>query len=240
VGLFFNPSPRKDIPMDMFNNPHKREQMMTIDLFKERYGVHITKEMNGKMEGFMSLSSSPLLNPICQARRLCDGSICKHCFSIAMQKRYGGLSKVLEKNTEVLTTTEIPPSEFPLVNAHAFRLEAFGDVQNETQVKNYFNFCRRNPRTTFSVWTKNPEIYQRVLESGVKKPKNLIIILSSHLVNVQANADKWDFVDKVFTVYDKAYAEKNNIVINCGKRKCLSCMNCYDPRGEDIINELLK
>jgi hypothetical protein len=226
--------------MDMFDNVHKREEIMTPALFKTRYGVHITERMNGKMEGFMSLSTSPIKNPFCVLRKDIEGSICQRCYAHTMCGRYGALSKVLEKNTEVLTTTEIPPSEFPLVNAHAFRLEAFGDVQNETQVKNYFNFCRRNPRTTFSVWTKNPEIYARVLESGVKKPKNLIIILSSHLVNVQANADKWDFVDKVFTVYDKAYAEKNNIVINCGKRKCLSCMNCYDKRGADIVNELLK
>jgi hypothetical protein len=227
--------------MDMFNNPHKREEMMTPTLFKIRYGVHITTKMNGKMEGMMSLSTSPLLNPICQARRLCDGSICAKCYAEAECRQYKALAKVLEKNTEILTTTEIPTKEWPLINAHAFRIEAFGDVQNELQVCNYFNFCRRNPRSTFSVWTKNPEIYQRVLGSGVKKPRNLIIVLSSTMLNVQANADKYAFVDKVFTVYDKAYAEKNNVVINCGKRKCLSCMNCYTKGGSPVyINELLK
>lgn len=228
--------------MDLSNNPHKREEMMTPSLFKLRYGVHITERMNGKMEGMMSLSTSPLLNPICQARRMNEGLVCAKCYADAMcRQMYPALAKVLETNTEILTTTEIPMKEWPLINAHAFRLESFGDVANPLQVRNYFNFCRRNPRTTFSVWTKNPEIYARVLESGVKKPKNLIIVLSSTMLNVQANAEKYPFVDKVFTVYEKSYAEKNNIIVNCGKRKCLSCMNCYTKGGSPTyINELLK
>ena len=225
----------------MFNNPHKREEMMTPALFEMKYGVHITTKMNGKMEGMMSLSTSPLLNPICQARRLCDGSICVKCYANAMCGLFSGLAKVLEKNTEVLTSSEIPMKEFPRINAHSFRLESFGDVQCEVQVRNYFNFCRRNPRTIFSVWTKNPEIYARVLESGVKKPRNLIIVLSSHMLNIQANAEKWDFVDKVFTVYEPKYAKEHDIIINCGKRKCLNCLMCYSRVGSPVyINELLK
>ena len=227
--------------MDMFNNPHKRESMMTPTLFKIRYGVHITTKMNGKMEGMMSLSTSPLLNPICQARRFCDGSICVKCYAGAMCGRFSGLAKVLEKNTEVLTTTEIPTEEFPLVNAHAFRLESFGDVQNEIQVKNYFNFCRRNRRTLFAAWTKNYSIYNDVIESGVKKPNNLILIISSPMINQEADLSLCPHADKVFTVYDKEYAKKNNVVINCGARSCLSCMQCYSRTGSPtIINELLK
>ena len=227
--------------MDMFNNPHKREEMMTPTLFKIRYGVHITEKMNGKMEGMPSLSTSPLLNPICQARRRCEGAICVKCYADAMCWRYGGLAKVLEKNTEVLTSQEIPIEEWPLINAHAFRLESFGDVQNEIQVRNFFNFARRNRRTLFAVWTKNYPIYHDVIESGVKKPSNLILIISSPMINEEANLEACKYADKVFTVYDKEYAKAFDIVINCGKRKCLSCMQCYSKAGSPtIINELLK
>lgn len=227
--------------MDMFNNPHKREQFMTPALFKTKYGVHITEKMNGKMEGFMSLSTSPLQNPFCQSRQGIEGSVCSRCYSDAMCGRYSALAKVLGKNTEVLTTTEIPMEEFPLVNAHAFRLEAFGDVANETQVKNYFNFCRRNRRTLFSAWTKNYALYHSVIESGVKKPSNLILIISSPLINHEADISLCPHADKVFTVYTKEYAEENGVVINCGKRKCLSCMQCYSKVGSPtIINEILK
>ena len=227
--------------MDMFNNPHKREEMMTPALFKMKYGIHITTKMNGKMEGFMSLSTSPIQNPFCQIRQGIKGSVCSRCYADAMCGRYSGLAKVLEKNTEVLTTTEIPIEEWPLVNAHAFRLESFGDVANEIQVKNYFNFCRRNRRTLFAVWTKNYPIYHDVIEGGVKKPTNLILIISSPLINHEADLSLCPHADKVFTVYDKEYAKAFDIVINCGKRKCLSCMQCYSKTGSPtIINELLK
>lgn len=219
----------------------KRETFVTIADFFKKYGIHITQRMTGKMEGFMSLSTSPLSNLLCMARRAIEGCICNKCYSCAMQKQYSALAKCLAKNTEVLTTTEIPVEEFPLINAHAFRLEAFGDVQNETQVKNYFNFCRRNRRTLFSVWTKNYGIYHEVIESGVKKPANLIIIISSPLINHEADLSLCPHADKVFTVYAKEYAEEHNVVINCGKRKCLSCMQCYSRAGSPtIINELLK
>ena len=227
--------------MDMFNNPNKREQLMTPALFKMKYGIHITERMNGKMEGFMSLSTSPIQNPFCHIRQCIEGSVCSKCYAGAMCGRYSGLAKVLEKNFEILTTTEIPTKEWPLINAHAFRLEAFGDVANEVQVKNYFNFCRRNRRTLFSVWTKNYPIYHEVIESGVKKPANLIIIISSPLINHEADLSLCPHADKVFTVYDKDFAKAFEVVINCGKRKCLSCMQCYSKAGSPtIINELLK
>ena len=219
----------------------KRERFTTIKDFFKKWEVHITAQMTGKMEGFMSLSTSPLCNPLCMARRTVEGSICSKCYSCAMHKQYSALAKCLAKNTEVLTTTEIPVEEWPLINAHAFRLEAFGDVQNETQVRNYFNFCRRNRRTLFAAWTKNYAIYHSVIEGGVKKPSNLLIIISSPMINEEANLEACKYADKVFTVYDKEYAEKNNVVINCGKRKCLSCMQCYSRAGSPtIINELLK
>ena len=227
--------------MDMFNNPHKREQFMTPALFKMKYGVHITEKMNGKMEGFMSLSTSPIQNPFCQIRQGIEGSVCSKCYADAMCGRYSALAEVLKRNSEILTTTEIPVDEFPLINAHAFRLESFGDVANEIQVKNYFNFARRNRRTIFSAWTKNYSIYHDVIESGVKKPNNLILIISSPLINHEADLSLCPHADKVFTVYDKEYAKAFDIVINCGKRKCLSCMQCYSKAGSPtIINELLK
>ena len=219
----------------------KRERFTTIKDFFKKWEVHITAQMTGKMEGFMSLSTSPLCNPLCMARRTVEGSICSKCYSCAMHKQYSALAKCLAKNTEVLTTTLIPVEEWPLINAHAFRLEAFGDVSNETQVRNYFNFARRNRRTLFAVWTKNYGVYHSVIESGAKKPNNLILIISSPMINQEADLSLCPYSDKVFTVYDKEYAEKNNVVINCGARSCLSCMQCYSRTGSPtIINELLK
>ena len=38
----------------------------------------------------------------------------------------------------------------------------------------------------------------------------------------------------------KYLKEHPEIKINCGKRHCLSCLNCYDDNDIIYINELLK
>ena len=34
--------------------------------------------------------------------------------------------------------------------------------------------------------------------------------------------------------------KKHNIKINCGSKKCKTCLTCYTKKGETFINELLK
>ena len=213
---------------------------MTIKQFEIKYGIHFTLNHTGKMAGMASLSTSVIENPICAARAKVPGSICEKCFAAQMFKRYGkGFSDCFAKNTEVLTTVEIPVEEWPILNYAFFRFESFGDLQNETQVRNYFNLCNKNPHTTFALWTKNPEFIARVIEAGMAKPKNIIIIQSSSFIN-KPEDKKYDFIDKVFTVYDKKYIKENNVVINCGARNCLECGRCYNKRTGAVVSEQVK
>lgn len=213
---------------------------MNYKEFKDNVGVHITTGHTGKMEGINSLSTSVLLNPICQKRAKDPTSICSKCFAEKIANARKELRGCLAKNTEVLTNQIIPVKEWPVLNASIFRLESFGDLNNGTQFKNYINFAKRNPRTTFALWTKNANIVDEVFREGVKKPRNMIIILSSPRINVP-RAPRYDWVDKVFTVYEKAYAESRGIEINCGARDCLGCQRCYTKtRKVEYINELLK
>lgn len=221
-------------------NTHHREKYQTMQSFRAEFGVGFTLAHTGKMTGFQSLSTSPLHNTFCQARAKCKNTICSHCYSIAMQKQYENLSKMLERNLEVLTTELIPVEKWPIVNALMIRLESFGDVMNGTQIKNYFNFCRRNPRVQFTVWTKNLPLYREVLKTE-GKPENLIIIASSPVVNLALDPFKaYPFVDKVFTVYTKEFAALHGIKINCGARSCAACQLCYSKNDVRFVNELLK
>ena len=88
-------------------------------------------------------------------------------------------------------------------------------------------------------------------DMGYRKPKNLIVIYSVSLLNHQININKitsnprLQFIDKVFTVYTLEYLQENNInidkFINCGARKCIDCMKCYNKRNKTVfINEMLK
>lgn len=219
----------------------KRETIVTVANVKEITGVHYTVNHTGKMTGMQSLSTSCLDNPYCRMYAKDPEKICSKCYAERQMNCYKSMQNCLAKNTEILTTKRLSYEEIPFLNAAMFRFESFGDIQNETQVINYLNICHKNSHVNFALWTKNPAILDTVFgEIGEDKPKNLQIVLSSHFVNQQAAIEPWWFVDKVFTVYTKEYAEEHNIDINCGARLCIACRRCYLDNDITYINELLK
>ena len=145
----------------------------------------------------------------------------------------------MKRNQEILTGSVLPEEKLPVINVLYFRFEAFGDLNNATQVINYFNICRKNPGVKFALWTKNPDYIAAAIKAGHEKPENLNIILSSLFINKERKT-KYDFVDKIFTVYDAEYITANNIDINCGARNCFTCGLCYNKNDVRIINEKLK
>ena len=222
-----------------------------INKCNEPKNLHITWNHNGKMQGIASLSTSPLLNGMCSKRCKIKDSICNHCYSMTMNKRYTNLQKALIANTETLNQL-IDKKDLPTINSKVFRFEAFGDLNTYNQCIKYFNICNKNKGTTFSIWCKNIHIISHVINDiGYKKPKNLIVIYSVSLLNHSIDINKitsnprLQFIDKVFTVYTLEYLQDNNInidkFINCGARKCIDCMKCYNKRNKTVfINEMLK
>lgn len=193
----------------------------------------------GKMIGMISLSTSVLLNAFCKKRSQNKKSICSKCYSGRMTRRYKTLEKKLARNTDVLTKIIIPV--WPVLNCQKFRFESFGDLNNVTQVINYFNLCntKGNEDVHFALWTKNPWFIAQAIKSGYEKPKNLSIIYSSPCLNIIAEKvfDIFPFIDKVFTVFDN----EDTVPINCGARCCVTCGKCYDPNnGIKFINEKVK
>lgn len=217
----------------------KNKSLLTVKEVKNVSGLHYTLNHTGKMEGMQSLSTSCICNKFCQVYSKDPKRICSKCYAQSQMKIYTNMQKCFERNTEILTTAIIPKEKIPTLNCLYFRFEAFGDLNNTIQVINYFNICKKNKKVNFALWTKNAFLIDEVIKNGYKKPSNLQIILSSHYLNVQAD-NKYDFVDKVFTVYDKDFIEKNNIKVNCGAKSCLNCHKCYIKSKVNIINEMLK
>lgn len=214
--------------------------ILTTENAKEVTGVHYTTKHTGKMTGMQSLSTSCLNNPYCKTYSQDPAKVCNHCYAQRQMKMYTSMQECLKQNTEILTSRFLSYDEIPLINASMFRFESFGDIQNITQVINYFNICYKNPMVYFALWTKNPSIINQVLLAGYEKPKNVQIVLSSHYLNVVADISEFSFVDKVFTVFDKNYIKEHEIDINCGSKSCLSCGICYRKNEIVYINEKLK
>lgn len=211
----------------------------TLNNSKKINGLHFTTKHTGKMEGMVSISTSVTTNERCAKNAQIEGSICQKCFAAKQMKIFPSMENPMVENQRILTSSIIDFELLPYINNLYFRFEAFGDLNNETQVINYFNICKKNPGVKFALWTKNPDYIQKALEMGHDKPENLNIILSSLFINKERK-NPYSFVDKVFTVYDPAYIEENSVSINCGARNCFSCGLCYNKNGVKIINERLK
>lgn len=204
---------------------------------------------SGKMEGIPSISTSVKLNPHCITNQACEGTICQWCYA----NTYAGFRKQLrdklEINTLFYTKYELTKKDIPLINSKYFRFESFGDLINILQVKNYFTIARANRDTYFVLWTKNPAIIARALNKyNITIPKNFRIIISELYVNQAVsiryfnNLKKlYPFMNKLFTVYSADYIQEHKIKINCGGKKCLECLQCYDKSNRTkLVYEKLK
>lgn len=202
-------------------------------------GLHFTTKHSGKMSGMVSISTSVTTNERCAKNAQIKGSICEKCFAAKQMKFYPSMENCMVENQRILTGSVLPLELLPTINTLYFRFEAFGDLNNAVQVKNYFNLCYKNPRTKFALWTKNPDYIAEAIADGYEKPENLNIVLSSLFLN-QERKNPFPFVDKVFTVYDSEYIGKNDVNINCGAKNCFTCGLCYEKNGVTVINEKLK
>ena len=225
----------------------KRLSKLFRTIFDTDRVINVCINHTGKMAGMYSISTSCTLNKYCIERTKNKDSICSNCFAQSMFRNswYKLTMRRCEENTRILTESVLPLEDLPIINAFAFRFESFGDLNNTTQVINYFNICNINPRVTFAIWTKNPFIIANAIRDGHKKPSNLIVIYSSPLKNKAVSLTKiqsvFPFVDKIFTVWKTENdAKENGVKINCGARACLKCLRCYTIGGDNEIAELLK
>jgi hypothetical protein len=199
--------------------------------------LKITQKMSGKMTGFSSLNTSTLANQFCQAMIKAKKTVCAPCYAARAEKRYKTAQIAFEKNGEILSQSILDPYVLPQINAVAFRFSAYGELINMNHMVNLMNIAKKNHRTTFTLWTKRHDIVFKYLRD-FEKPKNCIFIYSSSTLNKIAPLRAG--FDKVFTVYDKKYAQENNIDINCGSKKCIDCMTCYTPGNKTIFIKELK
>lgn len=213
---------------------------------------HICYNHDAKMNGVISLSTFVGANKFCQARcNNCDNAICKYCYADSLTKQRDGLKNKLRRIHAIMTTIELCRDDIPALDNETykyFRLEAFGDLNNVIQVKNYNLIAACNPDVNFTLWTKNPGIIQAAIDDGMQLPKNLVIGLSSLYLNKPEldKARRYSFIRFLFTVYDDGFISEHNITINCGARHCITCGVCYkalhETSGDDlvVINERKK
>lgn len=210
---------------------HVENNSDDIAAWRELIEISICDNHTAKTAGLLSIDTSCIVTCSTNTMRLNPECICYYCFSESQQECYITMRDKLIRNAYLYCFHDIPADAFPLLNTLYFRFECFGDLMNSQQLKNYLKMIRKNPRTTFTEWTKKPWIMSHVFKTE-SKPENMIVVLSAPKINdtmtyEQARA-AWPFIDKLFTVYTKEYAAANNIEINCGMNICMNCRRCYE------------
>jgi hypothetical protein len=199
----------------------------------------ISGKMTDKMDNIRSLNTSHLLNANCQANKLIENCICKHCYSKRTEDKYLNTRVMYADNYKVLSTYTLSKNEIPKLKDEIFRFNAHGDLVNRRHYLNLVKIAKYNPQTKFALWTKNLDVV--FSGKGIILLDNLTYIYSDLFVN---NIDKPivpDNFDKIFRVYNLGTIRKHNLFdkINCSK-SCYACQLCYRKNKVKIINEQLK
>lgn len=204
--------------------------------------LHITEHKNSKLKGIASINTSSLINSFCNkigCRSLIRKdrnkiSVCELCYSEKNEVLRKALEKKLINNSKLLSEKLLDDKEIPFLNYAYVRFHSFGELINDIHMHNFYKIALMNPQTKFCLMTKRYDLVVKY-----PKLKNVIYIASSPIINKNIN-NYFNYFDKIFTVYSKEYANKNNIKINCEGRECIMCKKCYTRKGSKEINEILR
>ncbi len=206
--------------------------------------LSVSQGLTGKMTGMPAITTSMLCNEHCQKLTNIIGTVCEKCYTKKYLSCRPNVEKTYAQNSDLLSASIIPIKQLPFINATMCRLETFGDIVNTTHLHNYVNLIKKNNHCMFSLFTKNYTVVFDYFKQH-KQPKNLSIVISSLILNEPFDVK---FIEntaltnvKIFTVYTKTFAKGNNVIINCGKNRCIDCRRCYTKNKTPIyISELLK
>lgn len=230
----------KEIKQKIFNNDY------LTSTEKAMYILYALSNGTGKMQNMVSLSTSCLFNPFCQARRKNGNSICNKCYAARQLSYQKNTNDKLTCNYLFFNQYELKKEDIPTIYTPngLLRIEAHGDVASVLQAKNYYTIIRANKHLKAGIWSKNINLYA----NAGRKPGNSIIVFSNEDMNKYISKSlfldrikkEYPIIDKCFSVFSKEYAQKEGIEINCGGRSCDRCRRCYDKRTGPIVNELEK
>ena len=200
--------------------------------------IHVSK-MTGKLDGFQAISTNTMTNPYCIKQNASGkaNNICTKCYSHTMLKSYRkNMQPALQRNSDALANKVHDMEYLPVINQAWFRFNAHGELINMTHLENLVRICKKNPHTSFALWTKRNDIVSRYFKTR-EKPANMILIYSNPKIStIMAKPPK--YFDRTFNnVLEHEHKEQQN----CTGQKCKDCRLCYTVgNGVDTIVEMVK
>ena len=94
----------------------------------------------------------------------------------------------------------IPWDNLPRIFDLYFRFDSHGELINLNNIQNFVNICLKNPKTSFTLWSKRFDLIKKFFDNN-EKPENLILIYSNSKLNKP--------LDKLPKYFDKTF---NNVI----------------------------
>ena len=186
--------------------------------------------MSGKLKGIPAYNTNTKSNEFCMRQKDTD-TICGQCYSHKMLDTYRKSCIPAWQHNSDEFSNWIDWDDLPIVNAAFVRLNGHGELINETHFANIIRLARKNPYTTFALWTKRASITRK--RSDV--PDNLILVFSNPKVDRVIGVPRG--FHKVFNNVSKGSTRPQN----CTGRKCMECLACYrKDSGTNVIVEMVK
>ena len=161
--------------------------------------LHISKG-SFKLEKINNLSTNTLSNEYCITQKDKEEIICNKCYSFTTLNFRKTMIPLLENNSKLLSESIIHWDNLPRIFDLYFRFSSHGELINMNHLQNLINICLKNPKTSFTLWSKRFDLIKKFFDEN-KKPDNLILIYSNPKLNKP--------LEKLPKYFDKTF---NNIV----------------------------
>jgi len=158
--------------------------------------------------------------------RLVKDTPCYGCYAFTGRYRFPNVKDALTRRLESITDPQWVQAMAVLIKGKKhFRWHDSGDLQGAPHLKNIFEVCNQTPETSHWMPTREAKLFTLMQPEVV--PKNLIIRMSSHMID-QRPVKSWPWTSTVKT--DKQYSCPASRQGN----ECGSCRQCWDKTIPNI------
>jgi hypothetical protein len=197
-------------------------------LIKEANKIIVSLSKPGKMPGFAY--GLPAWECITGAKLVkIPGSVCAGCY--AMKNNYVRFPEIKKSQYKRLKAINNPlwvPAMALLINSKKvkfFRWHDAGDIQSMEHLIKIFAICKLTPTVKHWMPTREAQFLKDIQPKDV--PKNLIIRMSSHMVD-QGPVKFWPFTSTVTSGQARTCPAPNQ------GGKCKSCRACWSRKVKNI------
>ena len=154
-------------------------------------------------------------------------SVCAGCYAMKGRYRFPNVREAMDRRLQALKDPRWVDAMVTLIKDQPwFRWHDSGDIQSPEHLKNIFEVCKRTPKTKHWMPTREAKFLTLIDPDVV--PENLIIRMSSHMIN-QGPVNSWPWTSTVSTKpEDRTCAAPDQ------GNKCRDCRACWDRNIKNI------